>query len=104
MHLYATASALRARTANLLKYLYARIAKLGLRHAFIFVVLSFLAGQGVNIFAPLHRFLEYQLLFIPAVVIAFGQIKVFVADMEKYKAMIASHPTRDTGLYVSGLL
>jgi hypothetical protein len=52
----------------------------------------------------LDRFLIYQLLFTPAIVIAFTEIKVFMSSIEKYKIMIASQPIRETGAYVSGLL
>lgn len=98
------ASAVSAHVANLVRGLYATIARLSLRHAVTFVVTSFVVGQAVNKFAPLNRFLQYQLLFIPAIVIAFAEIKIFVSNVGKYKAMIASHPTRDTAAYIGGLL
>jgi hypothetical protein len=104
MQLRAKASAVSAYIANVVRGLYASIARLELRHAVIFVVTSFAVGQAVNRFAPLNLFLQYQLLFIPAIVIAFAEIKIFVASVGKYKAMIASHPTRDTGTYIVNLL
>jgi hypothetical protein len=87
-----------------LRGLYGRIGRLELRHAVAFIVTSFGLGQAINSFAPLDRFLIYQLLFTPAIVIAFAEIKTFVHNVEKYKIMIASHPIRETGAYVSGLL
>jgi hypothetical protein len=83
---------------------YARIEKLKVRHAFAFIVLSFGVGQLANRSAPLHHFLLYQLLFIPAIVIAFAEIKIFMARMAKYKTIVASHPSRDTGMYIAELL
>jgi len=104
MHLHAKTSAVSAHIANVVRGLYASITRLDPRHAVIFIVTSFGVGQAVNRFAPLNRFLQYQLLFIPAIVIAFAEIKIFVASVGKYKAMIAAHPTRDTGTYIAGLL
>ena len=104
MHLRATMSALSARIANLARGLYASIARLNLWHAVIFIFASFAVGQAVDRFAPLDRMLLYQLLFIPAIVTAFAEIKIFVTSVGKYKAMIASHPTRDTGTFIANLL
>src|SRR6266542_3357342 len=104
MHLHAKMSAVSAHIANLARGLYASVARLAPRHAVIFIATSFGVGQAVNSFAPLNRFLQYQLLFIPAIVIAFAEIKIFVANVTKYKAMIAVHPTRDTGTYIASLL
>ncbi|HUP62350.1 MAG TPA: hypothetical protein VNA69_18240 [Thermoanaerobaculia bacterium] len=104
MHLHAKMSAVSAYTANVVRGLYASIARLHLRHAVIFILTSFAVGQAVNRFAPLNQFLLYQLLFIPAIVIAFAEIKIFVVSVGKYKAMIASHHTRDTGTYIVSLL
>jgi hypothetical protein len=104
MHLRTTMLALAAPIVSLARGLYASIARLGLRHAAIFVVASFAVGQAINRFAPLNRFLLYQLLFIPAIVIAFAEIKIFVRSVGKYKTMTASHPTRDTGMFIANLL
>jgi hypothetical protein len=104
MHLLAKPSAVLAYIARLVRGLYASVALLNLRHAVMFIVVSFGVGQAINRFAPLNRFLQYQLLFIPAIVIAFAQIKIFVTSVGKYKAMTASHPTRETGTYIVGLL
>jgi hypothetical protein len=104
MHLHAKTSVVSAHIANVARGLYSNIARLDLRHAVIFIVTSFGVGQAVNRFAPLNLFLPYQLLFIPAIVIAFAEVKIFVTSVEKYKAMIASQPTRETGVYIAGLL
>jgi hypothetical protein len=104
MHLHAQTSAVSAHVANILRGLYASVARLNSWHAVAFVVISFGLGQAVNRFAPLNLFLPYQLLFIPAIVIAFAEVKSFVTGVGKYRAMIASHPTRDTGTYIAGLL
>jgi hypothetical protein len=84
--------------------LYRSIGRLNFRHAGAFIVTSFGFGQVVNRYTPLDRFLVYQLLFIPAIVIAVMEIKLFVLSVEQYKTMIASHPTRETGAYISSLL
>jgi hypothetical protein len=83
---------------------YALVEKLQVRHAVAFVVLSFGAGQFANRYTPLNHFLLYQLLFIPAIVIAFTEVKVFIGRMAKYKSIVASHPSRDTGIYIAELL
>jgi hypothetical protein len=104
MRRHARTSAVWTRVANATRGLYTGIARLDVRRAVAFVLLSFGFGQAVNRSAPLNHFLLYQILFIPAIVIAFAEIKIFVASMAKYKAMVASHPTRDTGTYISELL
>jgi hypothetical protein len=87
-----------------LRGLYGRIGRLNFWHASAFIVTSFGLGQVVNRHTPLDRFLAYQILFIPAIVIAFAEIKVFVLSVGKYKTMTASHPTKDTGTYIFSLL
>ena len=104
IQLRAKASAVSAHIANLVRGLYPSLAKLGPWHAVLFVVTSFAVGQALNRLTPLNLFLLYQLLFIPAIVIAFAEIKAFVTNVENYKAMIASHPTRSTGTYIVDLL
>lgn len=84
--------------------LYRSIETLKSRHAVAFIIISFVLGQVVNRYTPLDKFLVYQLLFIPAIVIAFMEIKIFVHSAGEYKAMVASHPTRETGSYISSLL
>lgn len=84
--------------------LYGSIDKLNSRYASAFIIASFGLGQVINSYAPMGKFLIYQILFIPAVVIAFMEIKAFLVNVEKYKAVIASHPIRETGTYISGLL
>jgi hypothetical protein len=61
-------------------------------------------GQVVNKFYPLDNFVAYELLFGPAILIAFAEIRLFVRSVEKYKMMVASHPIRETGIYISNLL
>ena len=92
------------RVAPASRGVYARIEKLKVRHAVAFIALSFGVGQIANRSAPLNHFLLYQLLFIPAIVIAFAEIKIFMARMAKYKSIVASHPSRDTGMYIAELL
>jgi hypothetical protein len=104
MNLKAKLSAIPIRIRSLLRGLYGRIARLTSRHAFIFIIASFGFGQVINRWSPLERFLVYQLLFIPAIVMAFAEIKAFVLNVERYKAMIASHPIRETGSYITDLL
>ena len=90
--------------AKSIRGLYSSIGKLNYWHAIVFILISFGAGQAINRSAPMDRFLIYQILFIPAIVIAIKEIKIFIASAEKYKTMTASHPTRETGAYISGLL
>jgi len=90
--------------AESLRGLYGIIRRLNFWHAAAFILISFGLGQVVNRYTPLNRFLLYQLLFIPAVVIALMEIKYFTISVAKYKAMVASHPIRDTGTYISNLL
>lgn len=80
------------------------IERLNHRHAAGFIAISFGLGQVINRYRPLDKFLIYQLLFIPAVVIAFMEIKRFVMGVEKYRMMTASHPNRGVGDYISNLL
>jgi hypothetical protein len=104
MNLKAKLSAIPMQIGSLFRGLYGRIARLRSQHAIMFIIASFGLGQAINRCNPLDRFLVYQLLFIPAIVIAFAEVKAFVLDVERYKAMIASHPIRETGSYISNLL
>ena len=87
-----------------LRGLYRSIGRLDARHAGAFVVTAFGLGQVLNWYTPMDKFLVYQVLFIPAIVIAFMEIKVFLLSVEKYKTVVASHPNRETGTYISSLL
>src|ERR1700741_2474106 len=75
-----------------LRGLYRSIGRLDARHAGAFVVTAFGLGQVLNWYTPMDKFLVYQVLFIPAIVIAFMEIKVFLLSVEKYKTVVASHP------------
>jgi len=68
------------------------------------VGIFFPLGQVLNKLYPLDKFIAYELLFGPAILIAFAEIRLFVRGMEKYKMMVASHPIRETGTYISNLL
>jgi len=103
MSLKAKVSAIPTRI-EVLRGLYGSIERLNFRHAIAFIAISFGLGQAINRYTPLDKFLVYQLLFIPAIVIAFMEVKIFVLRVGEYKTMIASHPTRDTGTYISNLL
>jgi len=103
MGLKAIISTIPTRIVNL-RGLYRSIGRLTFRHACAFIVTSFVLGQIINRYTPLDRFLIYQLLFIPAIVIAFTEIKLFVLSVEKYRTMTASHPTKETGIYIFSLL
>jgi len=89
---------------NVPKSIFQAIEKMNLGHAFVFIVTSFGLGQAANSYSPMDKFLVYQLLFIPAIVIALAEIKAFVHSADKYKTMVASHPTRETGTYIIQLL
>lgn len=92
------------RCIRLFRSLYRRIERLSGPHALLFVVTSFVVGQAINTVAPMERFFLYQLLFIPAVVIAFREIKIFMRSVDKYRATVASHPINHTAVFVSRLL
>lgn len=104
MYLRVRAWAIPIHVETFLRGLYGRIGRLSFRHAVAFVVTSFGLGQALNRSTPLDGLLVYQLLFIPAIVLAFTEIKVFMRSVENYKTMIASHPTRETGTYIYSLL
>ena len=69
-----------------------------------FVTFSFGAGQLLNRYWPFDNFLAYQLLFIPAVVIAFFEVKKFLASIEEFRLMTASYPNKEDGDYIYTLL
>ena len=71
------------------------IERLNHWHALLFVSLSFGVGQLLHRYWPLDNFLAYQFLFIPAVVIAFGEIKRFLNSVSDFRIMTASHPNRN---------
>jgi hypothetical protein len=73
-------------------------------HAVVLIGVVFPLGQLLNKLYPLDNFVIYELLFGPAILVAFAEIRLFVRGMEKYKMMVASHPTRETGTYISNLL
>jgi len=73
-------------------------------HATGFVIISFGLGQVLNRSTSMNNFFLYQILFIPAVIIAVAEIKRFVFSLRKYRIMTASHPNREVGSYISSLL
>ena len=80
------------------------VSALTLRHCILFVAVSVGLGQALNLVWPMDDLTLYQILFIPAIVYAFFEIKSFVAGVEEFRAMIASHPNRTDGDYIDGLL
>jgi hypothetical protein len=84
--------------------IYSYIGELTLWHAAILVAVFLPLGQVLNKHYPLDNFVAYESLFLPAILIAFAEIRLFVRSMGKYKMMVASHPIRETGAYISKLL
>jgi hypothetical protein len=84
--------------------LYSRVEKLTIRHAAAFILVSFILGQVANTLYPLKNLFIYQLLLIPAIIMAFAEVKAFVRGVKEYKIMISSHPTKETGTYALSLL
>lgn len=89
---------------KIMRRLFGAIQKLSRWHAVGFIAASFGLGQLINQHSHLDKFLVYQLLFIPAIVAALMEIKMFLVNIEQYRAMTASHPSRKTGDYVSRLI
>jgi len=73
-------------------------------HAAGFIVLSFGIGQFLNKEWPFDNFIVYQLLFIPAVVLALSETKQFLLSVNKFREVTASHPNRADGEYANALL
>jgi hypothetical protein len=90
--------------SRLMQKLLASIKRFNRWHAAVFILFSFGFGQAINRHAPLGNFLAYQLLFIPAVVIALLEIRRFLTGLEEYLTLTASHPDRAAGAFVSNLL
>lgn len=81
-----------------------KIERLNRLHALIFALGSFGVGQVLNLFWPYEHFLIYQVLFIPAVIIAFSEIQKFLSNVKEYQRMTASHPNSETGDFLRRLL
>lgn len=84
--------------------LFDRIARLNGSHAVLFVIAFFLIGRVADHYGDLEKLLVYQLLFIPAIVIAFADLKFFLQKMECYRMMTASHPNRSDGAFIIALI
>ena len=80
------------------------IARLNRWHAVVFVGVALACGQLLNIFWPFDSILLYQILFVPAILIAFSEIQRFLQGIEKFRTIIASHPNREDGECISSLL
>lgn len=80
------------------------VKKLKFRHAAIYATLSFVTGQVLNIYWQLNNLLVYQILCIPAVILAFAETKSFLEGVIEFRTMIASHPNRKDGEYIQSLL
>lgn len=93
-----------AARSRLMQKALAAIGRLNRWHAVAFVAISFVLGQVINRHAPLNNLLIYQLLFIPAVIIALLEIKRFMVGVDEYLTITASHPNREAGSFISNLL
>lgn len=80
------------------------VSTLSVWHCVLFVVASVLLGQTLNWYWPMDDLTIYQILFIPAIAFAFFEVQRFVASVEAFRAMIASHPNRTDGDYIDDLL
>ncbi len=73
-------------------------------HCLAFVAVSVALGQFLNWFWPMKDLTLYQILFTPAIAYALFEVQRFMASVEEFRAMIASHPNRTDGDYIDGLL
>ena len=80
------------------------ISALRLRHCVVFVIASVVLGQALNQVWPFQDIWLYQLLFIPAIVIAFYEVAKFVEGVERFRSIIASHPNSQDAEFIISLL
>lgn len=87
-----------------MKWLFSLIEGLSRRQAVWFMILTISVGQLLNHFRPMALFGVYQLLFIPAIVIAFQEIQKFLSSIREFEKLTASHPNREVGSYIRKLI
>jgi len=80
------------------------ISALSVWHGFTFIAISIALGQTLNWFWPMKDITLYQILFTPAIVYALFEVQRFVAGVEEFRVVIASHPNRTDGDYIDRLL
>jgi len=73
-------------------------------HATFFAIFALLLGQSLNRCWPFENMIIYQLLFIPAILLAFFEIQRFLCSIDEFRSTIASHPNKGDGSYISMLL
>lgn len=80
------------------------ISGLKVWHCVAFVILSVGLGQVLNRFWSLQDLTLYQILFVPAVVIAFYELRRFVEGVEHFRSLTASHPNSQDGRFIVSLM
>ncbi len=81
-------------TDHLMSGLLTFIKWFNLKKSIIFILIIIVLGQFVNYYVPFKHFHIYQILVIPAVIIASWAIKQFIVDANELSRIVASHPIK----------